>query len=466
MGKPAQKARTPLKVPNSFVIVMCILLFVAALTYIIPAGQYDMVSIPGSDRLVVDPASFHFIGQTPTTLTQLMLAIPRGLVGTASLIFPFLVVGGCFQFFISTGCFDASLGALMKKLKNNDLLVFVLVLVFMALLGVFNVAHVIVYCMVPVTIIIAKRLRLDPLCACAMGYFIGLLGFAVTPIGTYNTLVAQDIAGLPLLSGLSYRLIICVVCLTVGIYFCYRYAKKVHAQPEKFEIAWQDGEQSEHSTEIEAFTWRHKVSMALLAAVFVLFTYGVVNLKWDLTYFAGLCLPVALICGALFLKNTDEMVSIFLKGANAVMYGAMLMGMARGIFLVISEANIIHTIIYYASKPLQLVPPAISAMGMFVFTWLFNFLIPSASGKAVIVMPIMAPLSDVVGVTRQVSVLAYQYGDGLSNFINPAAGDTMFSIALCGIPFTKWCKWLAPMIVTLFALALAFVGLGVFMNYS
>lgn len=463
MGNSEIKKRQ-LKVPNSFVIVMGILILVTVLTYIIPAGQYDMVTLE-TGQTVVNPTSFNFIERTPASLMQLILAIPRGLVGTAGLIFPFLVVGGCFQFFISTGCFDAALGALMKKLRNNELLVFVLVLVFMGLLGIFNVAHVIVYCMVPVTIIIAKRLHLDPLCACASGYFIGLLGFAVTPIGTYNTLVAQQIAGLPLLSGLGYRCIIAVVCLSAGIFFCYRYAKRIHNNPAAFEIAWQDGN-VQQDDDIPAFTWRHQLSMALLVAVFAVFTYGVVKLKWDLTYFAGLCLPVALLCGALFQKDTDEMVAIFLKGANAVMYGAMLMGMARGIFIVISEANIIHTIIFYAAKPLQLVPPAISAMGMFIFTWLFNFLIPSASGKAVIVMPIMAPLADVVGVSRQVSVMAYQLGDGLSNFINPAAGDTMFSIALCGIPFTKWCKWLAPICAVLFVLALGFVGAGVLMGWS
>lgn len=458
------KKKSALKVPNSFVIVMGILILVTILTYVIPAGQYDMVQLAGG-QAVVDPTSFHFIERTPTTLMQLILAIPRGLVGTAGLIFPFLVVGGCFQFFISTGCFDAALGALMKKLRNRELLVYVFVLIFMGLLGIFNVAHVIVYCMVPVTIIIAKRLHLDPICACASGYFIGLLGFAVTPIGTYNTLVAQQIAGVPLLSGLAYRCVIAVICMSVGIYFCFRYARKVHGNPAAFEIAWQDGN-TVQDDDIPPFTWRHQVSMLLLVAVFAVFTYGVVKLKWDLTYFAGLCLPIALICGLLFKKNSDEMVAIFLKGANAVMYGAMLMGMARGIFLVISEASIIHTIIYYASKPLQLVPPAISAMGMFVFTWLFNFLIPSASGKAVIVMPIMAPLADVVGVSRQVSVLAYQYGDGLSNFVNPAAGDTMFSIALCGIPFTKWCRWLAPLCIVLFVLALIFVGAGVLMGWS
>jgi uncharacterized ion transporter superfamily protein YfcC len=405
-----------------------------------------MVQDQATGRDAIDPTSFQFVEQNPVGIKDFLLAIPTGMNNSASIIFLVFLVGGFFQVVNDTGAIDAAISIAINKLQKKALLVIPVIMIIMAILGSVGIVVNAAIAFIPIGVALGKKLKLDPVVGVAVMYLGAFSGFTSSPMGPFNTILGQTIAGLPPLSGFFFRTVVSIAIIAVTIWYTFRYAKKVKADQSNSvldNIDWGDEANNEEGN--IKFDLGHVIVLVSLIAGFVIYAYGSYKLGWGLNYISAMMLAVALISGIVTRTHPDEMAKSFIKGAQRMVYGALVIGFAASITILLTQGDVIHSIIYYLTIPLTKVAPVFSALGMFVANLLFNLVVPSGSGQAMIVMPLMAPMADVVNVSRQIAVSAYQYGDGFSNIIIPTSGVLMAVLGVARVPYEKWLKFVMPL---------------------
>lgn len=447
---------TGLKMPNAFIVVFMMMVIVAALTYIIPAGRYEM--LPGTK--IIDPASFHYVASTSTTAWGFISSIYSGMRKSSAIILFTFLVGGYFYVLIETKAVDRFVGMLVNKLGDRVLVIVPIMMIVMSVLGAVGIMANPVVAVVPVGLILAERMHLDKAMALAMTYVAAYSGYAMSPVCPMTVQTAQKIAEVPLLSGFGFRTAGWFVLLAVTIIYVLRYAVKIRKHPES-SVLGSDFDGSGGQGQVNgSFGFRDFLVLAGLLLSLGIYIYGSFAYKWGLDYMAG-----AMFCAAAFGAfvsgmGADGFVRSFLQGASKMCFSALLIGLATSISVILSEGQIMHTIINYVASGMEHLPEWTIGPVMFYANIIFNFFVSSGSGQAAVVMPIMAPLADVVGVTRQMAICAFQYGDGLSNAVFPTNGVMMASIAAAGVRFDKWLKWMAPLFLLWVAVATAVVIAG------
>jgi len=431
-----------LKVPGTYVLVFSILILCAVLTYIIPAGVFD--TIEGSKN--IDPATFHYVENTPISVWEFLQSIFSGMKKQSSVILFVFIIGGYFQIITDTGAIDSAIGAIVSKFGSKAMLVIPLIMVFMSAFGASGAMANAIVAFIPLGLALAKNLKLDPICAVAIIYLACYSGFAASPICPVTLQLAQSIAEVPILSGTGFRVCVWLVVMSATIWYVLRYARRVASDPsksalDKIEFPF---EENEKNVNIK-FGARQLAILLIVAAGFVFYVWGALNFSWDTDKMAAIMLATSLMSAAISGMNPEEISKSFVNGCKSMTFGAIIVGVASAISVVITDGQIIHTIIYGLSKPLAALPSTLAAVCMFLVNLVFNFFVPSGSGQAAIVMPLMAPMADVLGLTRQVAVCAYQWGDGMSNIIIPTAGTVMACLGIAKVPFEKWVKFLAPL---------------------
>lgn len=447
--KKGKKGIEGFKVPDTYILVVMFVIIGAILTYIIPAGEYDMIENVATGRTVVDPTTFHNVAQNPVSLMTVLLAFPKGLSSAQGTIFMVLLVGGFFQIINSTGATDRVIGMMVKKLGDKDYLVVPIVMILMALGGAVGAIANSVIAFIPIGLLLARKLKLDPIIAVAVMYLGAYSGFGTSPISPQTVQLAQKIAEIPPVSGFTFRLIISCIVVAVSIIYTMVYAAKVKKNPANsymtdFQISVNSVEQSNSANLLPAVDI---LIVSIMFGCFVLFTYGTLNWQWGTDHLSAIMFATAVICGVIGKMTPQMMVKAFGEGCRLMTYGAILIGFASAISGVLTEGKIIHTIIYNLCLPLTQVGSTLSAVLMYYVNLVFNFFVPSGSGQAAIVMPLMAPMADVLGMTRQMAVSAFQYGDGLSNMIIPTGSVLMASIGAAGVPYNKWLKFMFPLFI-------------------
>lgn len=448
--KDKKKSQMPNKkkfqIPNTYTLIMLFVMIAAALTYIIPAGQYEMVKDAVTGKTLIDPSSFHYVAKTPVGIMGFLLSITNGMSGAAGIIFLVFLVGGYFQVINDTGAIDAAINVSINKLEKKALLVIPFIMILMSILGALGIIVNAVIAFIPIGIALAKKLKLDPVAGMGIMYIGAYSGFVSSPMGPFNTILGQTIAGIPLMSGFGLRSVVWLVLFVVSLWYVIRYVKKVQNNIDDSVLDVIDwGDSSDSSEEIIEFNLRHAFVLVALTAGFVLYAYGSFKLKWGLSYLSAIMLGVALISGLIAGTNPDEMAKSFIAGCKSMVYGALIIGFAKAITIILTDGNIIHTIIFYMAMPLTKVGATFSGVLMLFINLIFNFFVPSGSGQAMVVMPLMAPMADIVNVSRQIAVSAYQYGDGFSNTIIPTSGVLMAALGVAKIPYEKWVKFMWPL---------------------
>lgn len=434
------------KVPNTYTLIMMFVIVAAMLTYIIPAGEYEMIKDEATGKTLINPDSFHFIERNPVSIGDFLLSIPNGMNGAAGIIFLTFLVGGFFQIINDTGAIDATINSSINKLQNKALLVIPIVMILMSVLGALGIVVNAAIAFIPIGVALAKKLKLDPVVGISIMYIGAYSGFCATPMGPFNTILGQTIAGLPLMSGFGLRTVVWAFIFIVSVWYTMRYAKKVKSDINNSvldKIEWI--EKSETASEVTDFNFRHGLILLALIIGFVTYAYGSFKLHWSLNYLSAMMLAVALVSGLIAGMRPDDMAKSFIAGCKSMVYGALIIGFAKSITILLTDGKVIHSIIYYMSFPLGKVAPMISGVLMFYINLIFNFFVPSGSGQAMVVMPLLAPMADVVNVSRQVAVSAYQYGDGFSNTIIPTSGVLMAVLGVAKVPYEKWFKFMAPL---------------------
>jgi len=444
------------KVPHTLVILFTMVVLAQVLTYVIPAGSFDRVET-AEGRLKVVPGTFHLTPETPALPPWACLtALPKGFSGAHQIIFFVFFIGGAFAVLRSTGSLDAGMGALLRRWGDRP---FWLVAGGTTICAIgsstvgFGEEY---YPFVPILVSLTLALGYDRLTAIGIVMIGYGAGFGAATINPFTVLIAQDIAGLQPASGLWYRLVLFFVFVPIGIHHIWSYAKKVGRDPAASLVAdvkppkalsIPSREDAEAMGDLAPMTATQKLILSALGIAMVILISGMSMWHWGLDEMQAVFVALTIIIAIIARMSPDRTAAEFGVGAASLTSVALLIGVARAIQVVLDEGGVVDTLVYGISVPVQQLPGALSAVGMFFVQSLANFFIPSGSGQAFVTMPIMAPLADLVGVSRQTAVLAYQFGDGFSNILIPTQYVLIGILAMAGVPYDRWLRFVLPFMV-------------------
>ncbi len=449
-GIKKKKDKEHIRMPHIFVILFMIVLGVALLTYIIPAGQYARIEDPNTGREILDVTSFSYVEKNPTTPMDLFRSIPEGLIQTSEIVFLILIIGGAMEVITKSGALVNGIGALAKKLGSREHFMIPMFLFVFAWAGAILGTSDEVCVFVPMGILMAKALGYDVITGTAMVSLGAAFGITSGIFIPFTVGVAQQIAGLPLYSGAWFRLIAMVTFYTTTLIYLTRYAKKVKADPTKSYMYGVETDKDYEKIDFEnihPLTKEQKIVLTILFAGIALIIFGIIKYRWYINEMSAVYLAIAIFSGLVAKMTPSEIAITFTEGAKELIFGALVVGLAKSISVIMVNANIIDTIVYGLSSVISLFPRFLSSLGIYFINLILNFFITSGSGLAATSMPIMVPLADVLGLTRQTAVLAFQFGDGFTNSIIPTSSELMAYLAVAGIPYTKWVKFIKPLMI-------------------
>ncbi len=453
------------KIPHVFAILFILMLLAAIASYIIPAGEFERVEVEGRD--VIEPGTYEVVDSSPVGIFDFMFAIPTGFIETAEIVFGILMIGGMFAVIERTGIINLGVAKLANTFSNRGLLVIPILMIPFALITTFTGQVELSLIYLPAILPLMLRLGFDKVTAAGAVLVSTIAGFAIALTAPANLGVSQQIAQLPLYSGMGYRIIILSTLLIVGILFVVRYAKKVRSNPElSITYGDNDGNQAANlEADGQKATTRQKIASLVVLVAFGVLLWGLFEHSWYFLELSGLYIMTGIIVGLVGGLNINQISESFVQGFKNILLGAMVVGIARGVAVVLSDGNIMDSIIYAAGNLVELMPSGITATIMMIVQGALNFLIPSGSGQAMVTMPIMSGLADLSDVTRQTAVLAFLFGDGLSNIFYPTSGYFMAVLAVAGIKWEKWIKFIWPLLLIWYGLAVVFLIIAQLINY-
>ena len=436
--------------PHVFALLFGLIIITALFTYIVPAGEYER-EVNDAGRTVVVDGTYQQVESNPTSPFGILEAVHKGMVNGAEIIFFIFIVGGAFGILNATKAIETGLANVSAKMAGKEIYLIPVVMLLFALGGgTFGMSEETIP-FILILVPLAIKMGFDSLVGAGMVIVGSCAGFTASFMNPFTVGVAQGIAEIPLFSGMGIRFIIWLIFVAFSIAFVMIYAKKVKKNPETslmYEIdKRRTMDDAEHDPIIMQLTPRHAIIIGLLFLTIIGLAIGVTYFDWYIMEIASLFLLMGVIAGFVAKLRVNQIAESFVDGCRELVVGALVVGMAYGILVVLEESNTIDTILYSLSGAIGQLPTTFSAMGMYATQSFLNFLVPSGSGQAALTMPIMTPLSDLTGVSRQTAVLAFQLGDGISNAITPTSGVLMASLALAKIPWIKWIKWVWPVIV-------------------
>lgn len=466
-----------IKIPHAFIFLSGIILFCSVLTYILPSGAFKRETrhVGGVQQTLVVPDSYsqlpkHFsvkgliLGDrqegkaSPVSLLGLFTAIPKGLNQAGGLIFFVLIIGAVLNLIRKTGTIDVFINRLMERFHDSPVTLSFILFSAIALGGSLLGMGQEYIPLVPLFLIISKRMGFDRVFGLALLLIPFCIGWATGITNPFNTQIAQQIAELPQGSGIGLRILSFLICSAIGFLYLMRYGIRVKKDPARSVMPDDpfllEGELQPVSV---GSVERKHILIGLTALVlFSIMLYAVQTMGWGLIEMSGAFFTVGVCTILLSGMSGDESMKAFIEGLEFMIMPALLVGFARGIQVVLEDGQIIDTILFHSATSLQGQHSLISVEGMYVFQTLLNFFIPSASGQALVSMPLLIPMSDLLGISRQITVLAFIFGDGFSNLVIPTLGYLMAVIGIAGIPYEKWIRFALPLYLML-ALAAGFL---------
>ncbi len=447
------------KSPDVFVIAFTLILLAAAATWLLPGGSYTrrQETVNGTAREIVVPGTYHVEPSKPQT-TAIFLAPMRGFLRMGAIIGLIFIVGGAFNILNDTGAIAAGIHQLVRLLGNRSYLIIPIV---MTVFSFFGGAYGMAEEAIPFALIfvpLALALGYDSIVGVCLSFVAASVGFSAGFLNPFTVQISQGIAGVPLGSGIRYRLIVWAAATVVAIVWVMVYAARVKADPKRSIMYDLDQARREDLGEAEAeqvaFTWRHGVCLLILAATVVGLIVGSTVYSWYMVEFAGLFFAMGLACGIAGGIGPNRLAKSFVAGAKDLAGAALIVAFAGGIIVILEDGHILDTILYGMASVTSHFGGVIAAQAMYVLQLILNFFIPSGSTKAVLTMPLLAPLADLSGITRQTLVLAYQLGAGFNSMILPTSAVTVGTLALAKIPYERWFKWNWPLQAAFFVFSL------------
>jgi len=475
-----------LQIPHVFVLLTGVILVCCLATFVIPSGQYERrtVEIEGHERTLLVPGTYEALDKhitldgvllgrnetpegkaAPVGLHGFLTAIPRGLEKQADIIFFIFIVGGVFGILQRTGVITAGLQKLLSRFGNSGPVLTIVLMTVLALGGSTLGMGEEFIPLVPVFLLVSKKLGYDRIYGLALVIVAAQVGFAAATTNPFTVLVAQGIAEVPLYSGLWFRWIFLVSALAVALAYVLRYGACIKADPSRSLMAGDDFVIAEPGG-LDAYGPRHTAMIISCTLIFAFILLATTRFGWWMADMAGGFLLMGIVAAAVGRLSLKDTVDAFVEGMRDMVVAALVVGFARGIEVVLSQGQVMDTIVHAAASVLQEVPRYVAAIGMLFFESGLNLLVPSGSGQAAVTVPLMAPLSDILGLTRQTAVFAFTCGDGFSNSIIPTSGILMSMLALAKIPYGTWLRFMLPLFGLLMALSAVFLVIAVAIGYS
>ncbi|MFC7364326.1 MULTISPECIES: YfcC family protein [Bhargavaea] len=457
----SRKKRFKFEVPHPFAILFAVILLTALSTYLIPAGEYERTTNEEGQTLVVE-GSYQQIESNPAGFMDIFKAIHAGLATSAGIVFFIFIVGGAFNVFKETKAIEGAFGSVSGKLEGREMLMIPVFMMFFAIggatIGMFEEALPFILILVP----LAMMMGFDSMTGAAVVMVGVATGFTAAFMNPFTVGVAQGIAELPTFSGMVPRIFFWFAYVTVSILFVMRYAAKVKKNPELSVTFEEDKKRNvDKAAALEMkLSRRQGVTLLILLATFIALAYGVIKYGWYIQEISALFVIMAIAIGIVNRMGVNGTTMAFVRGCEELLVGALVVGFAYGAVTLLENSSTIDTILYGISGLVSELPTALAAGAMFVVQAFMNLIVASGSGQAALTMPLMTPLGDLIGVSRQTVVLAFQMGDGITNIFSPTNGLLFAALAMAGISLTKWFKWMAPLFVIQFIMAIIIVTIA------
>ncbi len=450
------------KIPHTFTIVFALIVLAAVMTWVVPAGEFLRENVDG--REVVVNGSFHYVDRAPQTW-QIFSALFNGFVDKADIIIFILMVGGAFWILNNSHAIDVGVMSflrrirrlsrfkLIQKLGAENILITLVMIMFSLFGAIFGMSEETI-AFVVVFIPLAIQMGYDSIVGVCMCYVAAHVGFAGAMLNPFTIGIAQGIADLPLFSGLEYRVFCWVVLTVVGIAFVLWYAHRVKVKPERSPVHKLDDywRQRVESTQQSSLTIRQGIILVILLLTIVALVVGVLEFGWYIAEISALFLAMGIFSGIVDKQCADDIAKLFLAGCKDILSAALVVGLASGIIFILKDGHIIDTILYGLTRSLSQLGEVASLGVMYVFQTLLNIVMPSGSAKAALTMPIMAQFADLMDISRQTTVLAFQFGDGFTNMLTPTSGVLIGVLGIARIPYGTWLKWVWKFILALIIL--------------
>lgn len=454
--KVAKKGKKAFKLPHLLWIMLGLILIMSLLTYVIPAGTFAK-----DEKGNLIGSQFNYIGeQMPVSPWRACMMLLDGLTGSALIIMVVMVSGAGIGVILDTGAVDDFLNWAIFKLRNKGTNVLIsLLFIMMVYLGGFGGSDALI-AVVPIGVIFAKKMRLDPIVAIGVTTFATLIGFGTGPT---KLMIPQMMMDVPVYSGFGVRFLSMNFFMAFGLIYLMRYVKRIQKDPSASLMGnteWlNDIDEDGDSVIKEAkLSWQTALIMLIFFGQYILIVWYTMVIKDNAYQFmTAIYIIAAILCGIISGMSGDKIGASFAKGIAGMAFVGFVIGMARVVSLIMNEGQIIHTIVYALTRPIMNLNRGLSAIGITSIISVINILIPSASSKAAILVPIIKPITEALGMDPQIAVSAFQYGDGFTNIISPALGWTIGSAAIAKVPFDKWVRWALPAVIIMILLSFGWI---------
>ena len=439
-GVMKEKKKFSFNMPHTFVIIIIVLIATCLLTYVIPAGVYERTTTEaGTTMVIVD--SFEYVERNPVGVWMIPYYIVQSCIKQANIIMPLVIIGGALEIVLQTGMFKYYCSKMAKKYGNKGALVIPILMLVFALVGLTN-EPIRFVSFAPIGVMIAMTLGYDAV----VGVSIILLGIAVGYVaGPYaiQTAAAQELAELPAYSGVWLRWVGFAVFYVVCTAYLVRYAEKTKKHPE-LSVIYNDPNVVKYDIIEDTIEENktHKFVLLTFVLSITVMVYGAMKYQWSLPEAAVVFLFMGIIAGFIHGFSPSKMSKIFTTGCGGAIGGAVLIGLGAAVALILSDGKILDSVVHSMGNALNAAPSFLKAPVLFLMNLLINVFVPSGLGQAALVMPVMTPVANIAGVTRQTAVIAYKFGEGISNYILPHVSSLTGFLAVAGIGYGKWMKFM------------------------
>ncbi len=430
-----------LRLPHPLVLLLGGVVVAAVLTWILPAGSYERVEDPATGRSIVVPGTYTPVDPAPLSVFETMVAVPRGIIAGADVILTILFVGGAWALLDATGALRRLLAALVGRTRRPRLVVATLCVAF-AIFGAAEAMHEEIIALIPVLVVLSRGLGFGAVTALSMSMGAALVGATFSPTNPFGGGIAMRIAELPPLSELGLRLGLLVAAVTLWILWTLAQGKSDDIRPE-LEL---EAESPPTSGDV--------ISLLVLVLPILVYVWGVLLLDWGINQLTALFIPAGFAVGLIQLRSLQATTLGLIRGTESMLSAALLVGVARAISVVLTDGLVIDTIVAGLVAPLSQVPAIAAALLMIPVHAILHVPVPSTSGQAVLTMPIMVPMADLLGFTRDSAVLAYQAGAIIMDTVNPTNGAMLAMLLKAGVPYHRWLRFAIPGILLMWGVAI------------
>lgn len=466
-----EKKKGGFRLPDAQVLMVIIILIAVAMSWIVPAGEFDRQEDPTTGNVMVVPGSYHYVDRSPVGPVEFLTSIPAALQDVAGIFIFVILIGGALGVVNGTGALNAMIATILRKWGTKGrTIIWVLTFFFGFCASSFGLcSEGLVF--IPILISLFMAMGYDAIVAVGLVMCASATGYGTAPINPFNVGVAQSIGGLPMFSGMEFRWVLWAISFSVLSWYIYRYAEKVRKDPSKSlvkGIDYSEFKLSEKALDDMKMTAAHvRVLVLFFGAIAFLIYASIKGLLPTWAAYSAVFLTMGVLAGFVSGMKADKIVEEYTKGCNLLLYAALTLGTARAIGMVLESGKIMDTIVYALVKPLEVLGAGSSYVGGILMVWIqfaLNLIMPSNSGQAFATMPIMFPMGDLIGLNKQITVLAFQLGDGLTMMLFPTFGVIMAALALAKVPFDKWLKFAFPLAAIQMVIAMVAVVIAVAIN--